>query len=347
MSAERRRGWRPLARLWCAGVAAAVVFLCWAVTGNPERHAFTAMLQYLPYLAYLVPAGLALLVSLWLGWPWRLLSMVSVALSLTVLMGLSLGSPDEGRGHVRFMTYNAKTMYATQRRNGLGELAQEIITHDPDVLVMQDANQMAFIRNEMPDVFKAIVGGRTVYIMGQYMLASRLPFYNCKAGGIPIDDEPHTYLHCKLKAHGKEIDLVNVHFMTPRAGLNAVRSEGLEGLGGWQDNMLGRLQQARRLAADLSRMKGPRIVAGDLNAPERSAVVRMLLETGMRDAWSSASKGYGYTYGHALNKGLGLSFLRIDHVLVSDDIGVARAYVGGHVASEHSPVIVDLRINRD
>ena len=347
MPVERRGGWRLLAKLWCAGVAAAIAFLCWAITGNPERHAFTAMLQYLPYLSYLVPALLALLASLWLGWKWRIVAAASVALSLTVLMGLATGSPDEGHGHLRFMTYNAKTMYAAQRRNGLGELAQEIITNDPDVLVMQDSNQMAFIKQDMPEVFKAMVGERQVFTMGQYMLASRVPFRDCRVGQIPIDQDPHTYLHCKLTAHGKEVDLVTVHFMTPRMGLNAVRQEGLEGLDGWQDNMLGRLQQARQLAADLGRMKGPRIVAGDLNAPERSAVVQMLLQTGLRDAWSSSSMGYGYTYGHALGKGLGLSFLRIDHVLVSDDIGVARAYVGGHVASEHSPVIVDLRMNRD
>jgi vancomycin resistance protein VanJ len=341
----KRGRWRTLAKLWCAAVLSGIVFLCWATTGNPERHSITAMLQYLPYPLYLAPAGLALVLSLGLGWGWRLLAGASVTLALTVLMGLTWGSPDEGHGHVRFMTYNAKTMYAAARRNGLGELAQEIMEHDPDVLVMQDSNQMGFIKESNPEVFRTIVGKRKVFMMGQYLVASRLPLKDCRTGLIPFRDNLHTYLHCVLQAHGKEVDLVTVHFLTPRLGLNAVRHEGMEGLDDWRGNMLDRLSQSRQLAADLGRMTRSRIVAGDLNAPERSTVVQMLLQTGLRDAWSSASKGYGYTHGHSLK--LGIPLLRIDHVLVSDDIGVARAYVGGHEASEHSPVIADLRMHRD
>jgi endonuclease/exonuclease/phosphatase (EEP) superfamily protein YafD len=107
-----------------------------------------------------------------------------------------------------------------------------------------------------------------------------------------------------------------------------------------------RLVQSGVLAEHLRLMPKdhPRIVAGDLNAPESSSVVETLLHTGMRDAFSSAGFGYGFTHGHSLK--LGLSWLRIDHVLVTDDIGVTQAYVGGKVASEHRPVIADLVLNR-
>ncbi|MFT3856118.1 MAG: endonuclease/exonuclease/phosphatase family protein [Aquabacterium sp.] len=272
--------------------------------------------------------------------------MASLLLVLIVIMDFRMGSVDEeGSGHVRFMTYNAKTMYAGQRRNGWGELAQEVITQDPDVLVMQDANNMFDIRRGRPDLFNAILGNRKAVTMGQYVVASRLPLKDCKAGWISYRKEAHTYLHCVLVAHGVEIDLVTAHFLTPRMGLNAVRHEGVDGVDEWRQNMLDRLSQARTLSGHLGRLTRPRIVAGDLNAPERSAVVQMLLDTGLRDAWSSSSMGYGFTYGHALRPHI--DFLRIDHILVSDDIGVARAWVGGHEASEHSPVIADLRIHRN
>ena len=42
----------------------------------------------------------------------------------------------------------------------------------------------------------------------------------------------------------------------------------------------------------------------------------------------------------------GISFLRIDHILVDQSIGVARAYVGGKEASPHRPVVADLLLNR-
>lgn len=341
-----RSTWRAgVAKAWCAVVALGVAYLCWATTGNPERHAATALLQYLPYPLYLGPAVLAAVASIWLGWRWRIVALASVALVLTVVMGLAVGTADEGHGHLRFMTYNAKTMYAVGRRNGLGELAQEILTQDPDVLVMQDAGDISFIRRDKPELFAALFGERQVHQHGQYLMASRFPFRDCKVGRVPIKGRPHSYLHCVVEAHGKAIDVITVHFLTPRMGLNAVRHQGLDGLDDWQANMLDRLTQARQLSSDVGRIAGPRIVAGDLNAPERSAVVQMLLDTGLRDVWSSAGVGYGFTHGHSLPPGI--PFLRIDHVLVSDDIGVARVWVGGHVASEHSPVIADLRLHRD
>ena len=61
-------------------------------------------------------------------------------------------------------------------------------------------------------------------------------------------------------------------------------------------------------------------------------------------AFSSAGFGYGYSHGHALR--FGFSFLRIDHMLVSKEIGVADAFPGGWQASEHRPVIADLLLRR-
>jgi endonuclease/exonuclease/phosphatase (EEP) superfamily protein YafD len=81
-------------------------------------------------------------------------------------------------------------------------------------------------------------------------------------------------------------------------------------------------------------------VAGDLNAPDSSVVVRSLLDTGLRDAFATAGMGYGYTWGHTLRPGV--SFLRLDHILVGPEFGVADCFVGGAQASAHRPVIADL-----
>jgi endonuclease/exonuclease/phosphatase (EEP) superfamily protein YafD len=64
----------------------------------------------------------------------------------------------------------------------------------------------------------------------------------------------------------------------------------------------------------------------------------------LRDAFSSAGRGYGYTHGHSTR--LGFSFLRIDHVLLSPEIGVADCFVGQKEASDHRPVIADLLLQR-
>jgi endonuclease/exonuclease/phosphatase (EEP) superfamily protein YafD len=95
----------------------------------------------------------------------------------------------------------------------------------------------------------------------------------------------------------------------------------------------------------VSAAKRPVVLMGDLNAPEHSPVVGHLLSTGLRDAFSAAGVGYGYTHGHSLRPHI--SFVRIDHVLVSPRFGVADTYVGGKDASEHRPVITDLWLQRE
>jgi endonuclease/exonuclease/phosphatase (EEP) superfamily protein YafD len=81
-----------------------------------------------------------------------------------------------------------------------------------------------------------------------------------------------------------------------------------------------------------------------LNAIQASPVIRTLSAIGLRDAFATGGRGYGYTYGHDLR--LGFSFLRIDHVLASPEIDVLRAEPGGSRASQHRPVIADLVLRK-
>ena len=70
--------------------------------------------------------------------------------------------------------------------------------------------------------------------------------------------------------------------------------------------------------------------------------MQALFAIGLRDAFATAGRGWGHTYGHRMRPRF--SFLRIDHVLVSDDVEVVRAFTGGKDASDHRPVIADLRL---
>lgn len=338
-----RIAWVWSRRIFIVLVAIGVAFLWANLSDNPERRPVLALMQYLPYPVYLGPALLALVASCWMGWLWRGIAMASLGVVLTAIMGLCIGHADEGYGRIRFMTYNVKAYHALWRDpHGFDELALEILRHDPDVMVLQDAGELIRLEQTRPELFKTMVADRHRFSFGQYLIASRFPLKDCGEGWIPFGSQMHSFIHCVLMAHGQEVDVVTVHFITPRDGLNAARREGLKGLGAWSENMHNRLGQAGLLAEQIRQFKPvrPRIVAGDLNAPESSAVVKTLLHTGLRDAYSSAGFGYGYTHGHSLKPGL--SLLRIDHILVSDSIGVVDADVGGKIASEHRPVIADL-----
>lgn len=346
MVLKRLAGKGPVwAKIIVALIDLAILAVCVLLADDPEDHSSVAYLQYVPYLVFLLPALLSLACSFLLGWLWRALALIGVGLVVTNIMGLVIGHPDMGTGRLRFMTYNAKVMYAFDDPVALARLAAEVSAHNPDVLVLQDAREMAMLQVTKPQAYHAIMGDREAYLFGQYAVASRFPLTDCEQGAIPYGKEHHTYLHCVVLAHGKAIDLITVHFRTPRGGLYAVRQTGAQGIETWRENMSERVMQSQELAEILSKLKGTsRIVAGDLNAPERSTVVQNLLNTGLRDAFSSAGWGYGYSYGHSVKPWI--SFLRIDHILVSPDIGVVDAYAGGKTASQHRPVIADLLINR-
>jgi vancomycin resistance protein VanJ len=341
----RTSGWAWLVRLPIIVLLLGSIAWWTVLNWGAEHHWLFAALQYAPYWAWLVPVALTLLMSLTQGWPWRALALASLVVVLGPVMGLVVARGDEGVGRVRMMTYNIKAFLNTHQPAGLAPVAWEIAQHDPDIVVMQDAGEAGAEDQPMSDQVKRLVGNRQIYAVGQYIVASRLPMRDCGTGLIPYFNEPHTYVHCVVSAFGKDLDLYAVHLLSPRDGLNALRQKRWQGSDVWARSVQARLTQARTLAEVVSRRQRQVILAGDLNAPERSLVVQTMLQSGLRDAFSAAGMGYGYTHGHSLRPGWSIN--RIDHILVSDEIGVADCSAGGKDASEHRPVIADLLIHRE
>jgi endonuclease/exonuclease/phosphatase (EEP) superfamily protein YafD len=176
----------------------------------------------------------------------------------------------------------------------------------------------------------------------QYVIASRWPLRGCTIAHADAPPAPLAFARCTVARPGGAFEIVDVHLESPRNGLVAARHEGLDGIELWESNHAGRVAQARALAAVLRTSAHPLVLGGDLNAPDASATIQALVAIGLRDAFATAGRGWGHTYGHTLRPRF--SFLRIDHVLVSDDVEVVRAFTGGKEASDHRPVIADLRL---
>jgi endonuclease/exonuclease/phosphatase (EEP) superfamily protein YafD len=335
-----------LARLVVVIAAIAALGLTGLYRFGPPYSAWVELLRYAPFLVYLVPGLLGLGLSFTLGWPWRLTAMAALVLMLTQVMDLSLGlgrsaPPGATPRTVRFMTYNIKSYRAAFRPGGFADLAHEIEQQRPDILVMQDARDVSR-RGDLPRGMRAALPEHHLYAYGQYAIASRFPLADCRPGDISHSGATHEYVRCSIDIGGTTVDIVTAHLLTPREGLNATRHEGADGFDDWEANFAARRQQADKLAHDLAPLRRPTLVAGDLNAPEHSVVVRTLLDLGLRDVFSTAGRGWGFTHGHSLKPGV--SFLRIDHILASPDIGIVSAYVGWRGGSEHRPVIADLLI---
>lgn len=334
-------GTRPLSLVLRAVVAvlvAGVAVLTAAQQAGTAGPGWLELTRYLPYPVMLAPAVLALLLSIGLGRRWIAASALSVLLVATVAMGFEWHVRVPADDSVRLMTWNIKAEQARLRPGGLAELAGEVARLAPDILVMQDATGLIPAR---PGTAKtAVFGLPEVFADSQYVIASRFALRACTPRRIDAGAQSLHYVRCTVDVRGIALDLVAVHLESPRDGLNAARHEGLEGTLEWRRNHEDRLAQARALARDLSAGTRPLIVAGDLNAPQSSAVVGSLLALDLRDAFASAGRGWGYSYGQALRPRF--SFLRIDHILASPDIGITDSFVGGGQASDHRPVIADL-----
>lgn len=332
-----------LLRALVAPVLAGLVLLTLAQRLSPVSPWWLELTRYLPYPLWLVIGGAALLLSLPLGRRWIVASLAVLALVATLMLGWvwNAAPPPAAPGvkTLRVMTYNVKAYRAGLVADGFERLAAEIARHDPDIVLAQDVHGLS---TAAPAVDAVLFGARERHRAGQYLIASRLPLRDCRTGRLEGRGDEVGTLRCTVRVGDVDVELVTVHFDSPRTGLNAARREGLDGADEWRRNHEDRLDQARQLARQLGPATRPRIVAGDLNAPEASPVVQTLLATGLRDAHAAAGRGYGFTYGHALR--VGRSFLRIDHILVSAGIEVAACTVGGGEASEHRPVIADLRL---
>jgi vancomycin resistance protein VanJ len=343
MAGRLRRGLRGAAGLFVVAVLTALAALTVVQRLSGVTSWWVELSRYLPYYWLLLPCVAALALAPWLGRWWVVASLAALALLCGVTMRPEWGRREPASEHVRLMTFNVKAGHAVQHRDGVLALGAEVARHDPDILVMQDADGLLVERGAPPLVGAPVFGLPHVYALGQYIVASRWPVQGCSTGQIGYRDEGHRYLHCSVDARGVPLTIVTAHLRSPRSGLSATRREGLDGAGEWQQNFRDRLAQSQALARDLAALPRPLVVAGDLNAPESSPVVQTLLEVGLRDAYSAAGRGYGHTYGHAIR---GLAFLRIDHILASPDIAIADCFVGDGRASEHRPVIADLVLRR-
>jgi vancomycin resistance protein VanJ len=303
---------------------------------GPDRWWLGTLNLYLPQWLWGLPALLLLPFCLWLARKWSWAPLLLLLWVGGPLMGLAWGT-DEAAGethgpNLRVMTYNIK-----YGRRDMRAAIAEIRAARPDLLLIQDA--AATLRSDLGDLLK----DWNVRSFGQYVIASRLALANPEVCWLPFTGERDTILRCDLSVGGSRVRVYDVHLLTPREGLSTIRQDAAgQGIEEMERNTSERLHQADALQAALQREKGPVIVTGDLNAPEQSLVCRKLREAGLRDAFSAAGRGYGYTYGHMLR--FRHSFMRIDHIMVSSHWRVRSCRTGGGAGSDHRPVIADIAL---
>lgn len=199
----------------------------------------------------------------------------------------------------------------------------------PDLVLLQEWG------SEGPE---AVLGGGGWHVesAGEYCLASRHPITDFEALRRP--DKPYRIVAVRARVHRPEgvVPVVNVHLLTPRAGLEALLASPARGLGAFRE-----VARVQRAESDLLRRwvdewADPRlVVAGDFNLTAEHPIFRADWSA-YADAFSRAGWGLGHTM-HTRRLGL-----RIDHVLSGPGWAPARVAVGPDVGSAHRPVLADL-----
>ncbi len=296
---------------------------------GPERTWLGSFNLYLPQWLWALPGMPLLLLTLAFA-PRRIwLPMVCLLWVFGPIMGLCWHPAHTAAGkgiHLRVMTYNVKW-----GRVDADAIVRDVLAFHPDLLQMQDAAGI-----ELGPLGKALTGW-TIRLSGQFVVASRLPFTELETRWVNYLGEHHHCVRSTLTVDGTPITIYDIHLLTPREGLQAVRYRQIAGM---EENTQARLGQARELASYIRQETGPLILTGDLNAPVQSEVCKTLFAAGLRDAFSEAGRGYGYTYGQSTR--VHMPYVRIDHIMVNAPWQVENCQVGNDRGSEHCPVIADL-----
>ena len=234
------------------------------------------------------------------------------------------------------------------RRDG-SALISDFVQYAPDVVLFQDADRV------LNGPFATHIRGWHVRHSGQFVIASRWPLRDVDGPMASLPKDQNYLLRTVLQFGNTPITLYSVHLLTPREGLNAMRvarkqpdrfPEAVQDLEG---NVEQRFIQARSVAACVRQEAGAMILAGDLNSPDGSLACGSLREAGLHDAFAEGGRGYGYTYGHFLLRNRipwlpGVSWMRIDHIMLSRGVRTLRCWTGTGKASDHRPVFADLLV---
>ena len=267
------------------------------------------------------PALLAFGIGLWQHR--RALTVVSAAtagiLLFTALPGLGVpaGARPPAGGVATLRVFSANVYDANP---DVGRIAEEIEAAAPDLLALQEVNPGGAAALRRSGVLARFRYRRAETRGGASGIGlwSRFPLAEIQVhhvGGMPL-------IRATVILGGRRLRFYTVHTVAP-LGVDRPR---------WR-------AQLRWIDEALRREDGPLVVAGDFNATRYHRSFRRLLSDRLVDAHERRGRGWATTWpwGYWLPP-----LMRLDHVLVSPDIGVRSVREGLGHGSDHRPIIAEL-----
>jgi len=240
---------------------------------------------------------------------------------------------------IRVLVYNIHAGKDAKGVDNLDRVAAIVRESRADIALLQEVDRGTARSGKVDQVarlvsrtgFAAAFGKTLDYQGGEYGIAvlSRWPIRFDTLIRLPVSPpqersgagyEPRGALRATIDSPLGEIQVLNTHIDSSREDFYR-RQESTELL---------------RVTASLSSAGSLVILGGDLNSEPNSAVHRMFTGGGWTDGWSCGS-GDGFTYpSNAPVK-------RIDYLLLPAALACAKAAVLSTEASDHRPVIFEIR----
>jgi endonuclease/exonuclease/phosphatase (EEP) superfamily protein YafD len=343
-------GWRrwlrrivvALAVLYPAGLLVTVILL----RAYGESWWMARFTLYLPRALFGLPlpflvAALALLGAR----RWIATQVMALGLVLFPLMGLVLPwfhGAQAGQPVLRVLSYNVNSGFW-----GWDKVMGQIDLYHPDVVLLQEVlgdnlQGVTLLKARYPQVQSST----------QFIVASRYPIRSTvDPDRLGVDGRPRSprAMQHVIETPLGPIAFYNIHPISPRSGLWALRKGGLKR--GLLTGALLRGENARMLQADghlrdlqveaFAQRAGaesiPVIIGGDTNLPDLSPALSYL--TRFRDGFREAGAGFGYTFPVGRT-----AWMRLDRLFASPELRFVHFEVGTHSwASDHHCVVADLQ----
>jgi len=328
---------RKIIRILVCGYACFLIILALMPFWPREFWWLATIVQFAPFYVLVFPAVLLLILS---GaarlWKIALIQILLIPFILVAIMRFefNIGAPD-GRTEdktITILSMNIGKDFETGRPLNVDKFLRLLHDVNPDIIALQEAGGprlLERIRSEFPDepwrgLFES-----------EFSLISRMPLSR-----EPVDWKEGRKPFSKYQITGESyvINYYNVHFMTPRYGLNHLREKGLAGVQEVKRTTEYHEKESR-LASLIVWPDRNVIVSGDFNLTILHPIYREHWAR-FTNVFSKRGSGFGRTKNFPFH---GLKGFRIDHILVDQNWEVVNAFVGPPLGSDHRPVIATLR----
>lgn len=312
----------PARPIWAALAGAALVVLgvlTFAGLAAPLWPALD-MSNQMRHLMGLV--GLALVVLAGpLGWRWVVAAFALLLVNAILLVAALALVPSPKMAGEDGIPLRVATFNVWGRNADLDAATDAVLAMDADLVVLQELRRpgTAVILERLGEAFPFRLDCSATRYCGM-AIASRHPLRQVEAG--PSDGERPARIRALASIDDQTIEIVAIHTVYPLRPTRQARDFA------WME-------------AHIAAGRHPMIVLGDFNAtPWSSHMVAFGRASGLARVGT-----FGATWpAPGVVRGWPFPFALIDHVMVSDDIGVRRWDIAPPAGSDHLPIVVDLEL---